>query len=53
MLQLLHKSAYRIGAWMQAVELGNLSYQSLPSYDTAVINSLAHAIMGEVQPSIG
>lgn len=53
MLHLLHQIAYRSGKWQEAIILGNQSYQYTPSYDTAVINALCHAIVGDAVPAIG
>lgn len=53
MLHLLHQIAYRSGKWQEAIVLGNQSYQYTPSYDTAVINALCHAIVGDAVPAIG
>ncbi len=53
MLRLLHQIAYRSGKWQEAITLGNQSYQYTPSYDTAVINALCHAIIGDAVPAIG
>lgn len=52
-LQLLHEAAYKIGALQEAVSLGNRVYQVNPSYDTALINALSYALLGEVHPSVG
>lgn len=52
-LRLLHQLAYRHGDWEKAVSLGTRSYQSSPSYDTAVINALCLSILGQVRPAIG
>jgi stage IV sporulation protein FB len=53
MLHLLHQIAYRSGKWQEAIILGNQSYQYTPTYDTAVINALCHAIVGDAVPAIG
>jgi Zn-dependent protease len=53
MLRMLHQIAYRSGKWQEAITLGNQSFQYIPSYDTAVINALCHAILGEAVPAIG
>ena len=52
-LRQLHKLAYNTGDWKAAVELGNRSYQLLPSYDTALLNALSYAFQGSVQPAVG
>ncbi|MDP1835344.1 MAG: site-2 protease family protein [Chlamydiales bacterium] len=52
-LSLLHQLAYRTGHLQHAVAIGDRAYQNIPSYETAVLNSFAHAVMGEVQPAIG
>ncbi len=53
MLHLLHQIAYRSGKWQEAITLGNQSYQYTPTYDTAVVNAICHAILGEAVPAIG
>lgn len=52
-LRLLHQLAFQSGQWKAAVELGNLSYQILPSYDTALLNALSYSLQGDVQPAVG
>jgi stage IV sporulation protein FB len=52
-LHLLHQLAYRVQEWEQAIKIGQQAYQKNPSADTALINALSHAIMGEAQPAIG
>lgn len=53
MWRLLHQVAYRSGKWQEAITIGNQSFQYNPSYDTAVINALCHAIIGDAIPAIG
>lgn len=52
-LRLLHQLAYRIGAIQDALKLGDSSYQSLPNYDTALINSLCYSLEGQALPAVG
>lgn len=52
-LRLLHQLAYQQGRWQEAVSLGTRSYQTVPNYETALINSFCFAILGEVGPAVG
>lgn len=52
-LRLLHQLAYLSGEWQAAIALGNQSFQSLPNYETAVINAICYSVLGEVRPAIG
>jgi len=52
-LHLLHQLAYRIQEWEQAFKIGQQTYQKDPTTDTALINALSHAIIGEAQPAVG
>jgi stage IV sporulation protein FB len=52
-LCLLHKLAYKLGYWEEAILLGNRSYQYYPTYETALINAYCHSILGEQKPAIG
>ncbi len=52
-LHLLQQLAYRVQEWEQAVEIGQKAYQQEPSIDTALINALAYAIMGQAMPAVG
>lgn len=52
-LRMLHQLAYRHGEWEEAIALGTRSYQSIPSYDTAIINALCLSILGKARPAIG
>ena len=52
-VRLLQQLAYRIQEWEQAVKIGQQAYQQDPSIDTALINALSYAIMGEATPSVG
>lgn len=45
--------AYRLAHFEEAVALGKLSYQYYADYETAVINALCHAALGQPQPAIG
>ncbi len=52
-LRLLQQLAYETGHWRHATALGGRAYRSNPSTDTAVLNAQCHAVLGEVQPTIG
>lgn len=52
-LRILHDSAFRLGKLKEAIEIGDKTYQIYPSYETALINSLGYALLGEVQPAVG
>lgn len=52
-IPLLHQLAYRTGQWEDAIEIGTKAHQNAPSYETAVINAIAHAVKGEVEPAVG
>jgi Zn-dependent protease len=52
-VRLLQQLAYRIQEWEQAVKIGHQAYQQEPSVDTALINALSYAIMGEATPTVG
>ena len=51
--RLLHHLAYRTARWKEAIALGNESYQNVPAVDTAVLNGLCHASLGDVDAAIG
>ena len=52
-LALFHHLAFRNHDYGTVTELANKCYQDQPSYDTAQINSLAHAALGQTEPAIG
>lgn len=52
-LRLLHRLAYKLGRWEEAIALGNRSYQYYPTYETALINAYCHSILGQEKPAIG
>jgi Zn-dependent protease len=52
-LRLLHHLAYRSGDWQAAIDVGNRSHQSYPSYDTALLNAFCHAFLGQARPAVG
>lgn len=52
-LTLLHQLAYQLGEWKEAIRLGSRVFQQQPDYQTAVVNSLCHATLGETGPAIG
>ncbi len=51
--RLLHQLTFQIGKWEEAISFGNRTFQHYPNYETAVINALCHAILGEAKPAIG
>ncbi|MEI8365533.1 MAG: M50 family metallopeptidase [Parachlamydiaceae bacterium] len=51
--RLLHRLAYRKGDWNEAIALGNRTYHYHPDSDTALINAMCHAILGQVKPAVG
>ena len=52
-LHLLHQLAYHVGNMQEAIQLGTKSFQSYPSYDTALVNAWCHARLGEERPAVG
>lgn len=50
---LFHLLAYRNGDYKKVIEIGNRCYQENPTYDTALINALAHAAQSETEPALG
>lgn len=52
-VRLLQHLAYRTQRWKEAVTLGKESYQNVPAIDTAVLNGLCHASLGEIDAAIG
>jgi stage IV sporulation protein FB len=52
-LNLLHEAAYKTGNFDEAVSVGDRVYQIDPGYDTALINALSYAQLGQVKPAIG
>jgi len=52
-MRLYHKLAYKAGQIEEAIEVGNQSYQHLPSYDTALVNAFCCALKLQVQPAVG
>lgn len=52
-LHMLHQLAYRLQEWEQAVRIGTKAYQKDASADTALLNSLSYAILGQAKPSVG
>jgi stage IV sporulation protein FB len=52
-LFLLHQLAYSTKHWEMAIEVGNRSYQVVPRSDTALLNALSYALLGQVRPSVG
>lgn len=52
-LSLFHQLAYNTGHWETAVEVGSRAYQAIPRYDTALLNALSYALLGQARPSIG
>lgn len=52
-LSLFHFLAYVNGDYEVVLEVGNKCFQDNPSYDTALINSLAFAMTRKPEPSVG
>lgn len=52
-LGLFHQVLFKLGKWKEAIQIGNRTFQSRPNYKTAVVNSLCHAVLGDVQPAVG
>jgi stage IV sporulation protein FB len=52
-LHLLQQLAYRVQEWEQAVKIGQQAYQKDPLLDTALINALSYAVMGQAIPAVG
>jgi len=52
-LRPLHLLAYRCKEWKVGVEVGNLSYQVHPSYDTALLNAFCSGELGEAYAAVG
>jgi stage IV sporulation protein FB len=52
-VRLLQQLAFRTQEWEQATKIGQQAYQQEPSIDTALINALSYAILGEATPSVG
>lgn len=52
-LFLLHQLAYELGEWKEAVKIGKQVFQQRPEYETAAVNSLSHAALGETEPAVG
>lgn len=52
-LRLLQQSAYHMGMWEKAINVGDKAYLSEPTYGTALTNALCYSIKGDVKPAIG
>lgn len=52
-LKFLHQAAYKIGEWKEAIALGDKVFQSYPTYETALLNALCYALIGEDRPAVG
>lgn len=52
-LRLSQQTAYRSGAWQEAITIGNRAYQTYPGYDVALINAFCYGLLGEAQPAVG
>lgn len=52
-LRLLQDAAYRSRQWGEAIAVGTLAYQAEPLYETAVLNAMGHAQLGEAQAAVG
>lgn len=51
--QLFQMICYKSGKWQEAIAMGNKAYQAQPYGETALINAICHAKLGEVKPTIG
>ena len=52
-LRILHQTAYHLGNFKEAIELGDRSYHAYPSYDTALVNAFCYGLLGLERPAIG
>jgi Zn-dependent protease len=52
-LKLLHQLAYRQQLWDEAISLGTRVYQESPDYEIALMNAMAHSLLGQARPAIG
>lgn len=52
-LSLFHFLAYVNGDYQTVTQIGNKCFQDNPSYDTALINALAYAVLSKAEPSVG
>jgi stage IV sporulation protein FB len=52
-LSLFHFLAYMMSDFHKVIAMGNTCFQNNPTYDTALINALAHGALEEVEPAIG
>ncbi len=52
-LHFLHQLAYRLQEWEEAIKIGEYSYQQKIDLDTALINALSCAIIGQPTPAVG
>lgn len=52
-MQLEQYCAFKIKRWDEAIRLGNLAYNQFPNAHVAILNAMAHAVRGELIPTIG
>ncbi len=52
-MRMLHQVTYSTKRWQEAIKAGKASYQNAPSADTAILNGLCHAALGETEAAIG
>jgi Zn-dependent protease len=52
-LSLLHQLAFNLKKWNEVISLGDKAYKNHPSYQIAIINAAAHAVLGNVKQAIG
>lgn len=52
-LPLFHRLAFQLQKYTQVVSSGDEVYQIAPTYETALINGMSHAALGQVQPALG
>jgi len=52
-LRLLQQLAWNIQEWEEAVQIGQQAYQQEPSMESALINALSSAVLGNAVPAVG
>ncbi|MBA3722731.1 MAG: site-2 protease family protein [Parachlamydiaceae bacterium] len=52
-LRFLQQLAYRLEEWEKTVDIGTRAYQNDPRAQTAFLNAVACAVMGQVKPAVG
>jgi stage IV sporulation protein FB len=49
----LHQLAFNLKKWNEVISLGDKAYKNQPSYQIAITNAAAHAVLGNVKQAIG